>query len=79
MEDSLRAKNPADGDSMRASQQELDRILNGDYKDAFGAQDYFSVDNKSTCHVFDVIKGNGIMRSNLSGDTLVKMMKIKVS
>ena len=77
MEDSLTVEYPASGDSMGASQErELDQILNGEYRDAFRAQDYFSVDNKSTAHVFDVIRGNGIMRSNLSGDMLVKMMKV---
>ena len=79
MEDSLTAKYPASGDLMGASQeqgQELDRVLNGEYRDAFRAQDYFSVDDNSTAHVFDVINGNGIMRSNLSGDILEKMMKV---
>lgn len=61
---------------MEASQQELDRILNGDNRNAFGAQDYFSEDNNSTAHVFDVIQGNGIMRNNLDGDALRKMMKV---
>ncbi len=60
------------GDS---SQQELDLILNGEYKNAFQAQDYFSVDN-SIGHVFDVIRGNGIMRSNVGGDELVEVIKV---
>ena len=76
MEDPLTVQNPVDGDSIGASQQELDRILNGEYRDAFRAQDYFSVDNNSIAHVFDVIKGNGIMRSNLGGDTIVNMIKV---
>lgn len=75
VEDSLMAKNWAGSNSSAASQQELDRILNGDYRNAFNAQDYFSVDN-STGHVFDVIDGNGIMRSNVGGDTLVKIIKV---
>ena len=62
--------------AMESSAQELERILNGDYKDAFNAQDYFSVDNQSTCHVFDVTNDEGIMKSNVDGDGLVKMIKV---
>lgn len=62
-------------DLLGATQQELEQILNGDYKNAFRAQDYFLTDN-STGHVFDVIKGHGIMRSNVDGDALVKMIKV---
>ena len=57
------------------SQQQLDLILNGDYSKAFHAQDYFSVDD-SIAHVFEVIGGNGIMRSNVSGDNLVEIVKV---
>ena len=71
----LMANSLAGRDSLGASQHELDLILNGDYSNAFGAQDYFSIDG-STGHIFDVIEGNGIMRSNLSGDGLVKMIKV---
>ena len=62
--------------AMENSAQELERILNGDYKDAFNAQDYFSVDNQSTCHVFDVTNDEGIMKSNVDGDGLVKMIRV---
>ena len=62
--------------AMETCAQELERILNGDYKDAFNAQDYFSVDNKSTCHVFDVTNDEGIMKSNVGGDALMKMLKV---
>ena len=62
--------------AMESCAQELERILNGDYKDAFNAQDYFSVDNKSTCHVFDVRNDEGIMKSNVGGDALMKMIKV---
>ena len=62
-------------DSLGASQHELDLILNGEYKNAFNAQDYFSTDN-STCHIFDVIEGNGMMRSHVSGDELVERIKV---
>ena len=61
---------------METCAQELERILNGDYKDAFNAQDYFSVDNKSTCHIFDVTNDEGIMKSNVGGDALMKMIKV---
>lgn len=73
MEACLKTKIPA---GMGASQQELDRVLNGDYRNAFGAQDYFSEDNNSTAHLFDVVQGNGIMSKNLSGDALLKMLKV---
>ena len=59
-----------------AQEPELERILNGDYKDAFNAQDYFSVDNKSTCHVFDVTNDEGIMKTNVSGDALLDLIKV---
>ena len=75
MEDSSMANDVAGNDSLGASQQELEQILNGDYKNAFRAQDYFSTDN-STGHVFDVIKGHGIMRTNVDGDALVKMIEV---
>ena len=58
-----------------ASQQQLDLILNGDYINVFHAQDYFSV-GESIGHVFDVVGGNGIMRSNVSGDDLVEIVKV---
>lgn len=73
MKDCLNTKIPA---RMGASQEDVHRILNGDYRNAFGAQDYFSEDNNSTVHVFDVIHGDGIMRDNLGGDALLKMMKV---
>ena len=57
------------------SQQQLDLILNGDYRNAFNAQDYFSVGD-SIGHFFEVIGGNGIMRSNVSGDNLVEIVKV---
>lgn len=57
------------------SQSELDLILNGDYNNAFHAQDYFSVDN-STGHVFEVISGYGSMRSNVRGDELLDILKV---
>ena len=57
------------------SQQELDLVLNGDYSNAFHAQDYFSAGD-SIGHVFEVIGGNGIMRSNVSGDNLVEVVKV---
>ncbi len=69
------AQNASDGDSMGPSQQELDLILNEDFMAAFRNQDDFSVD-PSTAHVFDVIKGNGIMRSNVGGDGLMKIIKV---
>ena len=75
MEDPSMANDAAGNDPLGASQQELEQILNGDYKNAFRAQDYFSADS-STGHVFDVIRGHGIMRSNVDGDTLVKMIKV---
>lgn len=55
---------------------DLDFILNGDYMDVFRAQDYFSADNHSTGHVFDVIQGNGVMRSNVGGKKLVEIVKV---
>ena len=76
MEGCLTTRNPAGSDSMGASQQELDRVLHGDYRNAFRAQDYFSVDDNSIAHVFDVMQGNGIMKNNLGGDTLLEMMKV---
>ena len=57
------------------SQRELDLILNGDYQHIFRAQDYFSVDI-STGHIFDVISGNGIMRSDVRGDRLAEIVKV---
>ena len=79
MEDFSTAKNAAGGDSMGQEQElELDRILNGEYRDVFRAPAYFSVDNKSTGHIFDVIKGDGIMKSNLGGDTLMKMIEVSI-
>ena len=60
---------------LRTSQQQLDLILNGDYSNAFNAQDYFSVGD-SIGHIFEVIGGNGIMRSNVSGDNLVEIVKV---
>ena len=69
------AKNSAGNYASAASPRDLDLILNGDYKDAFHAQDYFAVDN-STAHVFDVINGNGIMRSNVRGDNLAEIVKV---
>ena len=60
---------------LSTSQRQLDLILNGDYSKAFLAQDYFSV-GESICHVFEVIGGNGIMRSNVSGDNLVEIVKV---
>ena len=60
------------GDS---SQQKLDLILNGDYMKVFHAQDHFPVDN-SIGHVFDVVRGNGIMMSNVGGDELVELIKV---
>ena len=62
--------------AMESCAQELEGILNGDYKDAFKAQDYFSVDNKSTCHVFDVMNNEGVMKTNLGADALEKMIKV---
>ena len=69
------AKAWAGDDSLGASQHELDLILNAGYQDAFQAQDYFSLDG-STCHVFDVIEGSGIMRSHIGGDEVLKMIKV---
>ena len=57
------------------SRQELDLILNGDHENCFHAQDHFTVDN-SIGHVFDVISGNGIMRSDVGGDELVEIVKV---
>ena len=68
------AQNATDDDSMGPSQHELDLILNQDYMDAFRGKDYFS--DHSTGHVFDVVEGNGIMRSNIGGDGLMKMIKV---
>ena len=71
------AKYLAGSHPSEASQQELDWILNGDYKDAFHAQDYFSLDDlDSTGHVFDVIRGHGIMRSDVGGKKLVEIVKV---
>ncbi|CAD6589452.1 MAG: hypothetical protein ASARMPREDX12_003838 [Alectoria sarmentosa] len=55
-------------------QPQLNQILYGDYDNIFNAQRYFSVD-KSTAHLFDVVSGNGIMRSNVRGDELVEIVK----
>ena len=68
------AENPS-SHQLGASQQQLDLILNGDYNNFFHAQEYFSVGD-SKGHIFDVIGGNGIMRSNVSGDNLVEMVKV---
>lgn len=68
------AKSLAGSYASGASPRKLDLILNGDYENAFLAQDYFSMDN-SIGHVFDVISGNGIMRSNVRGDKLVDIVK----
>ena len=65
-------------DPLGATQPELDQILNGDYKNVFRAPDYFPMDI-SKGHIFDVVKGNGIMKSNVGGDTLVKMIKVSDS
>ena len=62
--------------AMETCAQELERILNGDYKDAFKAQDYFAVDKQSTCHVFDVTNDEGIMKTDVDGDGLEKMIKV---
>ena len=73
------AENSTGSDPLGATTQpELDQILNGDYKNVFRAQDYFPMDI-SKGHIFDVVKGNGIMRSNVGGDTLVKMIKVSYS
>ena len=56
-------------------QPQLNQILYGDYDNIFNAQRYFSVD-KSTAHLFDVVSGNGIMRSNVRGDELVEIVKV---
>ena len=71
----MAAKDLAGSHSLASSPQELDLILNGDYQHAFRAQDYFSVDI-STGHVFDVIGGNGIMRSDVRGDRLAEFIKV---
>ncbi|CAF9927216.1 MAG: hypothetical protein ALECFALPRED_003648 [Alectoria fallacina] len=55
-------------------QPHLNQILYGDYDNIFNAQRYFSVD-KSTAHLFDVVSGNGMMRSNVGGDELVEIVK----
>lgn len=56
-------------------QPHLNQILYGDYDNIFNAQRYFSVD-KSTAHLFDVVSGNGMMRSNVGGDELVEIVKV---
>ena len=61
--------------SWASSPRELDQILNGDYKHGFDAQYCFSVDD-STGHVFDVINGNGTMRSHVCGDKLADIVKV---
>ncbi len=61
--------------ALASSQRELDAVLNGDYRQVFSAQDYFSVGD-SVGHIFDVVNGNGTMRSNLRGDELVEMVKV---
>ena len=71
----MAAENLAASHSLAFSQRELDLILVGDYQHVFRAQDYFSVDI-STGHIFDVISGNGIMRSNVRGDSLAEMVKV---
>ena len=71
----MAASNLAGSRSLASSPQELDLILNGDYQEVFNAQDYFSDDN-STGHVFDVISGNGIMRSDVRGDGLAEFIKV---
>ena len=71
----MAAKNSAGSHSLASSQRKLDLILNGDYQHVFRAQDYFSVDI-STGHVFDVISGNGIMRSDVRGDKLAAIVKV---
>ncbi len=71
----MAAKNSAGSHLLASSQHELDLILNADYQHVFHAQDYFSVDT-STGHVFDVINGNGIMRSNVRGNKLAEMVKV---
>ena len=50
-------------------------VLNGEYMTAFSAADYFSL-STSIGHVFDVIQGNGMMRSNIGGDDLVAIIKV---
>ena len=71
----LMATNLAGSYPSGASQQELDLILNGDYKEVFRAQDYFSVDD-STGHIFDVMSGDGMMRSDIDGDKLMEIVKV---
>lgn len=57
------------------STQQLDLILNGDYLQAFDSKVYFSED-ASNGHIFDVINGNGLMRSNIGGDRLMEIVKV---
>ena len=75
MKDSIMAKDSVNSYRLESSQQELDLVLNGEYMTAFRAPDYFSLNN-STGHVFDVIKGKGIMRTNVGGDALVGIIKV---
>ena len=70
-----KTKNSAGSHLPPSSQRGLDRILNGDYQHVFDAQDFFSLDG-STGHVFDVIGGNGTMRSNVRGDKLAQIIKV---
>ena len=69
------AKISAGSYPLGASQRDLDSILNGDYRDVFHAQDYFSV-NSSTGHLFEVNSGNGSMSSDVRGDELVDIIKV---
>ena len=69
------ANDSASSYPLESSQRELDLILNGEYMTAFGAPDYFSL-NTSMGHVFDVIQGNGIVRSPVGGDDLVDIIKV---
>lgn len=71
----MAAKNSAASHSGASTQRELDLVLNKEYQHVFRAQDYFSVDI-STGHVFDVVSGKGIMRSNVRGDKLVETIKV---
>lgn len=69
------AKDSGSSYPLESSQGELDEVLNGEYMTAFRAADYFSL-NTSIGHVFDVIQGNGMMRSHIGGDELVDIIKV---
>lgn len=52
----------------------LDALINGDFRDAFNAPDYFS--ESSTAHIFDVVDGKGSMSDVNGCNDLREILKV---